>query len=169
VYKTKQTHKFRSHFGSSVYTWLRAGTLATIPAETFAARWLDGNKNNCKDQGKPRSRTAAPAAVLSAAANRAGAQHGHIWSAASRTKGSDLRAALANLDTIESSLTGEDVINSEIKKFEPHAGRIEYLDKLSNNVSLDFVGLNETKWKRHTDWVKHKSILLFCYPQYLRK
>ena len=91
---------------------------------------------------------------MRAAANKATAHNEHIWSAAGRTrKCSDLRAALANLDTIGSSLTGEDVLTSEVKKFEPHAGRIEYLDKLFNNVSLDFVGLNETKWKRQTDWV----------------
>ena len=127
--------------------------MAAIPAEHLATTWQDNNKEYKPGRGAPLLGKAVPEAALKAALKAAGTQQTHIWSAAGRANCPDLRAALANLDTIGSSLSGEDVSTSQTKKHEPHAGRIDYLDKLFHDTKLDFVGLNETKWKRQTDWV----------------
>ena len=113
--------------------------MATIPALTIATRWQDKGEKQEPGRGTPLPGQAAPEAALKAALTAAGTQQKHIWSAAGRANCPDLRAALANLDTIGSSLSGEDVSTSQTKKHEPHAGRIDYLDKLFHDTKLDFV------------------------------
>ena len=113
--------------------------MAAIPVEILATRWQDNNKEYKPGRGAPLPGKAVPEAALKAALKAAGTQQTHIWSAAARASRPDLRAALANLDTVGSSLSGEDVLSSEMKKHEPHAGRIDYLDKLFHDAKLDFV------------------------------